>query len=264
MDWLQAALLGIVQGLTEFLPISSSGHLVIGQHLLGLDEPHLLFDVAVHVGTLLAVVLVFFDDLWSMLRSLLPWCDGDPASRRMVWLVAIGTVPAACAGLVLQDLFESLFGSTTAVGAALLLTGLILFLTMHIPLGQRDIGSMSWRSALLVGVAQALAIIPGISRSGATISAGLALGMQRDLAARFSFILSIPAILGALLLQLRDVSGLSGEQLMPLLIGAILAAVTGYIALRILLSLVQRGKLHWFAYYCWCLGLITLTASLWW
>jgi undecaprenyl-diphosphatase len=264
VGWLQAVLLGVVQGLTEFLPISSSGHLVIGQRLLGLEEPHLLFDVAVHVGTLVAVLIVFLDDLRSMLWSIVPGADGDPAARRLVWLVIVGSVPAGLAGLLLEDFFESLFASMMTVGVALLVTGGVLFATVRFPAGQRSVSEVGWRSALLVGVAQAMAIIPGISRSGATICAGLGVGMQRELAARFSFILSIPAILGALVLQLRDLPPLSPGETAPLLLGGVVAAATGYVALRLLISLVKRGRLHWFAYYCWCLGALTVAASLWW
>jgi undecaprenyl-diphosphatase len=189
MDWTQALMLGVIQGLTEFLPVSSSGHLVLGQRLLGLTEPHLLFDVAVHVGTLLAVVVVFADDLRLMAMGLVPGRDRDPGGRRLVILVAVGMVPAAIAGLLFRDAFEALYASTLAVGVALLLTGSMLMLTFLIPNGARNLERGGVPTAFVVGVAQAIAIIPGISRSGATISVGLALGLGRGSAARLSFLL---------------------------------------------------------------------------
>jgi undecaprenyl-diphosphatase len=235
MDWTQALLLGVIQGLTEFLPVSSSGHLVLGQRMLGLTEPHLLFDVAVHVGTLLAVVAVFSDDLRLMVASVLPGRDRDGRGRRLVILVAVGMVPAAIAGLLFRDAFEALYASTLTVGVALLVTGSLLMLTSMIPHGTRNLEGRGLLTAFLVGVAQAIAIVPGVSRSGATISVGLALGLGRGSAARLSFLLSIPAILGALVLQLADVGELAVHEAAPLLIGGASAAITGYVALRLLL-----------------------------
>jgi undecaprenyl-diphosphatase len=262
MDWIQALLLGVIQGLTEFLPVSSSGHLVLGQRLLGLTEPHLLFDVAVHVGTLTAVVVVFADDLRLMVSSLVPGRDRDGRGRRLLTLVAVGMVPAAIAGLLFRDAFEALYASILAVGLALLATGSLLMLTSMIPRGTRNLKNRGLLTAFFVGVAQAIAIVPGISRSGATISVGLLLGLGRGSAARLSFLLSIPAILGALVLQLADVGAPAARDLMPLMVGAGSAAVTGYLALRLLVGLVQKGRLHWFAFYCWTVGAASIAISL--
>jgi undecaprenyl-diphosphatase len=262
MDWTQALLLGVIQGLTEFLPVSSSGHLVLGQRMLGLTEPHLLFDVAVHVGTLLAVVAVFAEDLQLMIASLVPGRGRDGRGRRLLTLVAVGMVPAAIAGLLFRDTFEALYASTLAVGVALLLTGSMLMLTFLIPNGARNLERGGVPTAFVVGVAQAIAIIPGISRSGATISVGLALGLGRGSAARLSFLLSIPAILGALVLQLAEVGELAMREVAPLLVGGASAAITGYFALRLLVRVVQGGKIYLFAFYCWTVGAASIAASL--
>jgi len=261
MSWTQALVLGVIQGLTEFLPVSSSGHLVLGQRLLGLTEPHLLFDVAVHVGTLMAVVVVFADDLRLMARSLVPGRDRDRRGRRLVMLVGVGTVPAVIAGLLFRDAFEALYASIFAVGLALLVTGSMLMLTVMIPNGERTLEGRGLVTAFAVGVAQAIAIVPGISRSGATISAGLLLGLGRGSAARLSFLLSIPAILGALVLQLADVGAPAACDVVPFLVGVGSAAVTGYFALRLLVGLVQKGKLYWFAFYCWTVGAASIATS---
>jgi undecaprenyl-diphosphatase len=261
LDAASAAVLGVVQGLTEFLPVSSSGHLVLGQQLLGLTEPELLFDVAVHVGTLAAVVVVFRADLWTMVKGL--WARGPQGARgrRLLWLVALGTLPAAAAGVLLKSLFESLFASPAAVGAALLFTGCLLMATRLAPSGDRGLARTGPGRALGVGLAQALAITPGVSRSGATIAAGLFLGLERETAARLSFVLSVPAILGALVLQLAHLDPAQAPPLAPLLVGAATAAASGLAALKLLLRLVRSGRLHWFAWYCWALGLF---AVVWW
>jgi undecaprenyl-diphosphatase len=254
--------LGLVQGLTEFLPVSSSGHLVLGQKLLGLNEPALLFDVVVHVGTLLAVFACFYKDIWGMLRGL--WARDQEArqGRRLLFLVIVGSVPTALMGFLLKDLFESMFASLYAVGAALIVTGFLLTLTRltageGVGAGKRIMQVGAGR-AFLIGLAQGMAITPGVSRSGATISVGLMLGLERKLAARYSFILSIPAILGALLLELFHLDSGVGVFTSSLLMGGATAAVSGFLALKFLLRVVDRGKLHFFAPYCWALGLAAL------
>lgn len=259
MDIWQAAILGLVQGLTEFLPVSSSGHLVLGQRLLGFTEPEMMFDVAVHVGTLLAVVLVFWDDLWSILRGLFVYSDQDGRrGRRLLWLVVVGSVPTALMGLFFKDIFEVMFSSLLIVGLALLVTGWFLMATALVTKKGRQIEQVGAGRALLVGLAQGMAITPGISRSGATISTSLLLGIDRRLAARYSFVLSIPAILGALALQLHTLGPPTQAQINPLLVGAVTSAISGYAALRVLLKIVQAGHLHWFAPYCFALGLAAL------
>ena len=260
MDYGQAVILGVVQGLTEFLPVSSSGHLVLGQRLLGLHEPQLMFDVAVHVGTLAAVLLVFWRDVWSMIRGLWASDEEGRAGRRLIVLVAAASIPTAVMGLAFKDWFESMFASLLAVGGALMITGCLLMVTKLARGKGLDAANTGPLRALVMGVAQGLAITPGISRSGATIATGLLLGLDREFAARISFVMSIPAILGALLLQVLDVAkaGAPGAALPVMLAGGLTAAVVGWAALKLLLSIVRQGRLHLFAYYCWALGLTAL------
>ena len=209
----EATFLGVVQGLTEFLPVSSSGHLVAFQHLLGLQNPELLFDVVVHGGTLLAVLLVYGKDLWEIIKESL-FAAAEMARQgnvREVWqhrphfrlgtYLLIGTVPAAVAGLLFQDALEQAFASLLSVGCMLLVTGTVLFGTKLSKGPGRDLEDLSLRDCLVIGIAQSLALLPGISRSGMTIATGLFCGLNRGLAARFSFLLSVPAILGANILQ---------------------------------------------------------------
>ena len=274
MNFLKAIILGLVQGLTEFLPVSSSGHLVLGQHLFGFREPEILFDVILHMGTLVAVILVFYREIWSLLLEFfrLPKTLTQDGGAKTAWrerpffrlmlLIIVGLIPTGLMGVLLKDVFESLFASTLAVGIALLITGCVLFLTSRAPASGRDISGFKTRDALAVGIAQGLAITPGISRSGMTISTGLFLGLDRELAAKYSFLLSVPAILGALILEIKD--GLSGSfGPAELAAGFIAALVSGYLALVLLLRLVRKGRLHYFAYYCWCIGLAALVWSLW-
>lgn len=259
MEIWQAAVLGVVQGLTEFLPISSSGHLVLAQQMLGLTEPEMMFDVAVHVGTLAAVFVVFWGDLFSILRGLFVY--GDDQARRgrlLLWLVIVGSLPTALIGWYFKDFFEQMFSSVLTVGLALILTGWLLMATAMVSRRGREIEQMGAGRAFLVGVVQGCAITPGISRSGSTISAALLLGIDRRLAAHYSFVLSIPAILGALALQVHKLGPPSGAQLTPLLVGALAAAVSGFVALKVLLKIVQAGRLHWFAPYCFAVGAAAL------
>lgn len=254
----------MVQGLTEFLPVSSSGHLVLGQRLLGFTEPALMFDIAVHVGTLVAVVGVFWRDLWSILRGLFVWDDDEGREgRRLLWLVVLGSIPTAIIGLLFKDLFESMFSSLLTVGVALLITGWLLLATALVRSPGRPLERMgAWR-ALLIGLVQGLAITPGISRSGSTISVALLLGVNRRVAAHYSFVMSIPAILGALVLQLHELGAPTTAQLSPMIMGFITAAISGYLALRTLLKIVQAGAFHWFAPYCFAVGLLALAWNFW-
>ncbi|MCB2227440.1 MAG: undecaprenyl-diphosphatase UppP [Desulfarculaceae bacterium] len=265
MEIWQAAVLGVVQGLTEFLPISSSGHLVLGQRLLGFTEPELMFDIAVHVGSLAAVVAVFWRDLWGILRGLLVWGDDEGArrGRRLLLLVIAGSIPTAIMGFLLKDLFESMFASLLTVGLALLVTGWLLMATAMVHKPGREIGRVGIGRALIVGVAQGLAITPGVSRSGSTIAVALLLGIDRRLAAHYSFVLSIPAILGALVLQVHEMGAPSPSQTAPMIVGLVCAALSGYLALRILLRVVQAGRFHWFAPYCFAVGLAALAWNFW-
>ena len=276
MNPVQAVILGVVQGLTEFFPVSSSGHLVIFQQLFGLREPALLFDVCVHVGTLMAVVAYFYKDIKNLvtaffrfLKTLAPGgskqasAGGDP-DLKMVALILVGTVPTGFLGFGFHQVADQLFASLLVVGLALLFTAGLLVATRLVKAEGRDILAFTVLGAFVVGVAQGLAVIPGVSRSGATIAACLILGLNRDTAARFSFLLSIPAILGALLLSLVSGADTWGEfSAATLILGTLVSAGVGYAALATLIKIVRHGRLYYFAPYCLLLGLLTLGVGAW-
>ena len=272
--WLFVIVLGIVQGLTEFLPISSSGHLVLlqvfwQQPQLG-PEKLLLLDASVHFATLLAVLWVFRARVVQLLRTPLSYVVPIRMSNRerddgmRLWgLLLIGTIPTALIGLLLQRQIEQAFTSASAVGISLLITGVLLFFAGRRTTDNRGLEEMRIRDALLIGTMQGLAIFPGISRSGFTIGAGLLLGLEQKLAAEFSFLLAVPAILGAMLMEVLKIhqQQIGISLLGPYLVGSLLALVTGIVALRWLLRLLQNGRLGYFAYYCWGLGIFALFAA---
>lgn len=273
MNTIEAIVLGTVQGLTEFLPVSSSGHLVLFQNLFGLKEPELLFDICLHVGTLSAVLIVFYREILEILKALIQiparmktagsftrLCQTDP-SIRMALLIVVGSIPTAIIGLLFKEITDQLFGSITVVGCMLLVTGTVLWLTRHISGDGRPVEDTTLKNALLIGIVQGLAILPGISRSGSTISAALFLGLDRRLAGRYSFLLSIPAIAGALVLGLDAPELQTTIPLGTIIIGSVVSAMVGWLALVILLRVVDRGQLHRFAPYCWIVGIITLVVA---
>lgn len=264
-----AILLGIIQGLTEFLPVSSSGHLVFFQTMLGFSEPELLFDSALHMGTLVAVCLYFRSDLEKMFRESWAFLMGCAKGQKAIGqirntpmaalslAVLVGTVPTGVIGIAFQSTVERLFGSVTFAGVMLLCTGGILAISRWISFRNTREYPPGPPAALLVGTAQGLAILPGISRSGATIVCAMLCGLSRELAARFSFLLSIPAIIGALSLQ-WSTQGLDRVGLLPLLTGFATSALVGILALRLLMAMVRRGHLFYFAPYCFLVGLLIL------
>jgi undecaprenyl-diphosphatase len=260
---LSAALLGIVQGLTEFLPVSSSGHLVLFEHYLPIQGDPVAFDLVLHLGTLLPVLLVYRQDLLGIVRDL---AGGEeplmsrPGVRLLLLMVA-GTIPTGLIGVLFKDTFESLFSAQLYVGIAFAVTGLVLWLTRYIPTGTETEQTLSWWKGVLVGIVQGLAITPGISRSGSTIAAGMLLGIERESAARLSFLLSIPAILGAFILKSRDLESWD-VSIMPMAVGFIAAALSGYLALRVLLLIVKKGDFSWFALYLWPLSIFAIASAL--
>ena len=274
MTWIEAILLGVVQGLTEFLPVSSSGHLVLFQHWLGWTEPELLFDISLHVGTLIAVVVVFSRDLAALVKTLFQLPDlmhsaggfrqllAVNTEARLMAMIIVGSVPTAILGLLFAHVAEQLFASVTTVGITLLITGTFLWFTRRQKGPGLVVTGMGWRHGLLIGLVQGLAIIPGISRSGSTIAAALYLGIDRQTAFRFSFLLSLPAIVGAFVLGL-DGEAFTGSMPVGLILaGSLAAAVVGYIALKILLHMVISGWLYRFAPYCWIVGAVALIVSI--
>lgn len=252
MNLLKVIILGIVQGVTEFLPISSSGHLVIFQHFMKINEG-LTLDVFLHFGTLLAVIVVYWDDIIGMITLKREY-------RKLTYYIILGSIPAGVIGILFEDIFEQLFSTLTVVGVALLVTGTFLWLSDRIGNEERNLKDMELSDSVVVGFAQAFAIIPGISRSGSTIVAGLFKGLDRRLAAKFSFLLSVPVIGGATLLKTKDIvtAGFSGITLLELVVGTLSAAVAGYFSIKLLLKLINQEKLSIFAYYCWILGLVVI------
>ena len=251
MNVFEAALLGIIQGLTEFLPISSSGHLVLGQELLGISVPGNAFEVVVHLGTLSSVLIVFWPDIWGLLKSI-----QTKNTQKYILAIAIGTLPAVIIGLLFKDVISEAFENIRVVSVTLLITGIILLTTKFIKKRQKEV---SIGNGLLIVITQALAIIPGISRSGITISTGMHLGVAPEKAAKFSFLLAVPAIAGAGLLTGLDLMD-STEPTLPwviLTVGFISSFLIGWISLKWLLGLIKTGKFHWFGIYCLIVGLIS-------
>jgi undecaprenyl-diphosphatase len=243
MSVVQAVVLGLIQGLTEFLPVSSSGHLVLVPFLFGWEQQSLAFDVALHLGTLVAVGAYFWRDLLRLAAAGLT--QGVRTQEgRLAWAIALGTLPAAVAGLFLDDLIETQFRSPLLIAFNLALLGVILWAADRIGIKRKQADQVSMLDVVLVGVAQALALVPGVSRSGATMTAGLLRGFDRATAARISFLLSFPVILGAGLVKIRHM-----ELTAPYLAGMLTAAVSGYLVIRFLLQYLRRGSFAVFAVY---------------
>ncbi|MCD6330107.1 MAG: undecaprenyl-diphosphatase UppP [Candidatus Cloacimonetes bacterium] len=262
MTAIKAIILGVIQGLTEFLPVSSSGHLVIFQKLLRFNDPGVLFEIAVHLGTLVAVIIFFRKDIWEIIQSLFNWRKDAPENikyaHHLLLYLFIASAITAIIGFKFKDTFEALFENTVLVGFMLIITGGVLFASDKIKNTTKI--KMSVSSSLLVGLAQSIAIIPGISRSGATITTGIFTGRTRNLATRFSFLLSIPAILGATLLKLKDLQSAvsSGAMGLNFILGGIFAAIVGYFAIAFLIKMIKKANLFYFSIYCWILGLFTI------
>ena len=252
MTVIKAIFLGIIQGLTEFLPVSSSGHLVLFSHLLNVQEPSLVFEVIVHVGTLLAVLVAFRAEVRLLFISFLKIVSQPKKAKkfvqtdqgcRLLWGIILGTIPAVVAALFFKDAIEQLFTSSLFVGFMLIVTGSLLYFTERHQSRKKNLEHLSVLDSLLIGSGQAVAILPGISRSGTTIAVGLLRGLDRESSARFSFLLTIPAILGALVLSLGDLVGGTGSiGAAPLVAGLVASAFTGYVAIRFFLNLVKKGK----------------------
>ena len=255
MTFWQGVALGIVQGLTEFLPISSSGHLVVTKELFNLSSPGVLVEVALHVATLIAVVFVYRDRLWRLLSGAI---SGGRDEWYYLMLLAIGTLPAAFVGFFLADWIESVFDSLMVVGIDFLVTGAILWSTRRAPVG--DVGERpSTRTAGAIGLAQAVAVLPGISRSGSTIATAMWLGLDPVRAAEYSFLLSIPVVLGAAALQLPNLAAdVTAVGAIPLLAGFVTSLAAGIFAIRLLVALLKRGRFHRFAPYCLTIGIATI------
>ena len=271
MSVLTAVVLGLVQGIAEFLPISSSGHLAIAEHLLsiqGASNVPDFFDVLLHLGTLVAVFAAYWDDIRDMIVEFFTGI-GDlahrstpspvPPARRLILLIIVGTLPLFVV-LPIRKSVQGLADNMVFVGAALIFTGFLLFLCDRVRRGRKTERSATWLDALLVGVGQAVATLPGVSRSGMTITAGCFVGYERRFAVRFSFLLSIPAVLGANILSIKDAvqAGIVGAEVPMYLLGVVTAAVSGYLCIRLLKYVADKGRFGAFAYYCWAAGVLTL------
>lgn len=270
MEIWQSVLVALVQGLTEFLPISSSGHMVLVEAILEIETPGAVWEVAFHLGTLLAVFAVFWEDLWHVAVGSLAgagkivsgtkpsevWRGGE--HFRLGVYIVLATIPAAVVGLTLKDSIEAAFSRPILAAVLIFVTGEVLWLTRPHGLTKSG-GDLRTSDSIVIGIAQAFALFPGISRSGTTIATGLMRGVDRTQAARFSFLLSVPAILGATVLQAPDLRAIPGEHILPLIVGMAVAAVSGYAALVLLLRIVRAGKLHLFAYYCRTAAILGVT-----
>jgi undecaprenyl-diphosphatase len=248
---IEILLLAIVQGITEWLPVSSSGHLVIMQKILDLNLP-LTYSILLHFGTTIVVITVFRNDLKAILKALFKG-NFETDEGKFTLYIAIGSVPIAVGGFFFYDFFKSLFSNLLVVGLALLITGCVLFLSEK-KMGNRK---MNVFDSLLIGFAQALTIVPGISRSGLTVATGLLRKIDKDIAFRYSFLLSVPAILGATLFEVKDFT-MGNEDLVLLLLGTITSMIIGYASLKFLQKIVMNKKIHLFAYYCWAVGIIII------
>ena len=264
---LNSILLGIVQGLTEFLPVSSSGHLVLFSHFLGVEEAGITFEVLLHFGTILAVLVAFRRDIGQLLATFFGLFRGgkslreryrEQADLRLLVYIIVATLPVVVIGVIFKDAIEAAFDHPRFVAWALLFTGIMLGLTRLSSGGKKE---LNFVNTLIMGLAQALAILPGISRSGSTISFGLFSKVRGEQAARFSFLLSIPAVLGATILKVGEMAAapLGSDRLVIMLIGAIVSFFTGWLAIEAMLRILRRGKLYWFAPYCLLVGIIMHT-----
>ena len=278
MTYISSIFMGILQGVAEFLPISSSGHLALFQHFFGgenYEETQMFFTVLLHLGTLISVFIYYWRDVLDLIREFFLGAaslfsrgkekgrEAPPPARRLVLLIIVATLPLFLI-LPVKKLVEEAMNNATFVSLALLATGFILYFSDRMARGKKTARTATVLDALLVGFAQALGTLPGISRSGSTISAGMLRGFDRTFAVRFSFLMSMPAVLGANILTLKDVieTGAFHMELLPVyLVGTVVAAVVGYFAIRLVNLLASRGKFGAFAWYCWIVGAASLVAG---
>ena len=275
MTYLQAAILGIVQGLAEFLPISSSGHLALLQYFFGVESDSvLLFTVMMHVGTLVSVFIIYRKDIWALLKELCytikdlctgkgPRINANPM-RRMGFMIIVATIPTAFIGLLFEDFFESLYASIVAIAMGLIFTGIILLVAER--MGRSDKGpmEMKWRHAIFIGIMQGIAICPGVSRYGSTLFGGLIAGLKREFAVEFAFLISIPSILGSVILEAPDAfaGGADASMIGPIILGVILAMISGIVAIKAMIKVVTGKRLFGFSIYVWLVAAAVLAYAL--
>lgn len=271
MGYFEAIVLGLVQGLAEFLPISSSGHLALLQNIFGVNPDKVLFfAVMLHLGTLISVFIVYWKDIWELVVELVLTIRdlvtgrglrlSERPVRKLGVMIIVATIPTAVIGLLFQDFFNGLYLSYVAIGIGFLITGVIMFLAERMGSANKGIEKMNFRNAIFVGVLQGIAICPGISRSGSTLVGGLTTGLRREFAVKFAFLISIPSILGSVVLEVPDAleAGIDQALLGPILAGMVVAAVSGFIAIKTMIRIVSNKKLSYFSYYVWILGIATV------
>ena len=274
MTYFQAIILGIVQGLSEFLPISSSGHLALLQHFFGIQSDNvMMFTVMLHVGTLVSVFIMYWSDIWALIKEfflmIADLCTGkglrlkERPVRKLGLMIIWATIPTAIMGLLFNDFFESLNSKLWAIAIGWIITGFMLYFSEKISRNRNGIEEMRFRDGFLIGVLQGIAICPGISRSGSTMVGGLSTGLRREFAVRFAFLISIPTILGAAVMEAPDAmqASASGMAMGPVIVGVIVSAVCGVLAIKAMIKVVIAQKLKWFAYYVWVLGAVILVYS---
>lgn len=268
MNIAEAMILGIIQGLTEFLPVSSSGHLVIFKGLLKIDSPDIVIEISLHLGTTIAICAVFWQEIYLIIKGIktsvlrlatkeMTWnVLNEDQNTRLFLMILLGTVPTGIIALLFENTFENFFSMPLLASLMIIVTGTVLWFTKVIR--RKDSGRKAIRflDALIIGAVQGVAIIPGISRSGTTIASATFLGIDRELSARYSFLLSIPAVIGAAVLGLGKVSE-TAVNFQNIIIGTLIAAIVGYLSLLFLVSLIKKGRFYLFSYYCWGVGIIS-------
>ncbi len=271
MSYIEAVILGLVQGLAEFLPVSSSGHLALLQQWFGIEEDNvLLFAVLLHVGTLISVLIVYWKDVWELIKELgltiKDICTGkglrleERPTRKLGVMIIVATIPTGVIGILFNDFFDSLYNSVIPIGVGLIITGFLLILAERTGTSSRGIQQMNYRNALFIGTVQGIAICPGISRSGSTLFGSLICNLDRKFAVKFVFLISIPSILGSAVMETPAAiqSGLDTALIGPIAVGMIVAAVSGLVAIKTMIKIVSSKKLSYFSYYVWALGLIVV------
>ena len=275
MTYIEAVILGLVQGLAEFLPISSSGHLALLQQFFGIKEDNvLLFAVLLHVGTLISVFIIYWKDIWELIVELFITIkdiftgkglrlDERPV-RKLGVMIIVATIPTGLIGILFNDFFDGLYNSIVPIGAGLLVTGCLLVIAERMGTSNRGIKEMNFRNAIFVGVVQGIAICPGISRSGSTLFGSLLCNLDRTFAVKFVFLISIPSILGSAVMEAPDAiaAGMNMSDLGPIVVGMIVAAVSGLIAIKTMIKVVSNKKLNYFSYYVWLLGIFVIIYGL--
>lgn len=275
MTYFKAIILGLVQGLAEFLPISSSGHLALLQGLFGIEgESVLTFAVLLHVGTLVSVFVCYWKDIWELIIELCVTIKDiftgkglklkERPVRKLGVMIIVATIPTAVIGVLFNDIFEGLYSSFIAIGIGFIVTGVLMFLAERMGSANRSIEHMNFRNALFIGALQGVAICPGVSRSGSTLIGGLTTGLKREFAVKFAFLISIPSILGSVVLEVPDAvkEGMDPAIIGPIIAGMTVAAVSGIIAIKGMIKIVSDKKLSYFSYYVWVLGAVTIALGL--